>query len=111
MSEDNNKNTTRNAPTWPLIYGIAIIGFSTILLALRAVIPFIIFMVIGISLIIIWIYLNQYSNKKEESDVKDVCICPICNHEQTNDCLQNRCPCCINMKDNDIVGHSNNPLQ
>lgn len=111
MSEGNKKIKTRNTQTWPLIYGIVIIGFSAILLALRAVIPFIIFLVIGVSLIVIWIYINQNLQKKEKSNVKDICICPICSHEQTNDCLQNRCPCCIIMKDNDIEGHSNNPLQ
>ena len=34
------------------------------------------------------------------------CLCPICKHEVTNVCVKQKCPCCIDMKDNSVIGHS-----
>jgi hypothetical protein len=54
-----SRNSPSAAPLWPLIYGLGIVAFSIFLLALRAgVAIFLIFMIIGISLIIFWVYYN-----------------------------------------------------
>jgi hypothetical protein len=112
---NNNKSpSSPPPPLWPLIYGIGIIAFSIFLLALRAGIRiFLIFLVIGISMVIFWLYL--YTRTKQQSYrravAKEPCICPICNHEEAGFCMQQKCACCIIMKDDTISGHTNNPLQ
>jgi hypothetical protein len=39
------------------------------------------------------------------------CICTVCKHEQAVVCINEKCPCCIVMKGDSIIGHSINPLQ
>jgi hypothetical protein len=39
------------------------------------------------------------------------CICSVCKHEQAAVCLDQKCPCCIILKGDSIIGHSINPLQ
>jgi hypothetical protein len=110
----NNNNPPSSAPLWPLIYGLGIIAFSIFLLALRAdVRVFLIFMVIGISMVIFWLYLNTKAKKHidRRAAAKQPCICPICKHEESGFCMQQKCACCITMKDDTVIGHSNNPLQ
>ncbi|MFL6431963.1 MAG: hypothetical protein ACJ71X_11000, partial [Nitrososphaeraceae archaeon] len=49
---------------------------------------------------------NQLVQHQQKS-----CMCPICKHEQAEICLNQKCACCIIMRDNNVVGHSINPLQ
>jgi hypothetical protein len=54
-----------------------------------------------------------YTKKKLEISHKygTECICQICSHDKTLVCIKEKCKCCIIMKENKIIGHSNNPLQ
>ena len=107
----------RHPPLWPLIYGLVIIAFGIFLLTIGSGIRiFLIFIVIGLSLIAIWLYLDIRKEKKQKKGVyvntTQECICPICKHKETKICLQQKCACCLIMKGDVITGHhSNNPLQ
>ncbi|HZA63658.1 MAG TPA: hypothetical protein VE573_12355 [Nitrososphaeraceae archaeon] len=101
-------------PLWLLIYGVGIIIFSVLLFSLRAGIRiFLIFMVIGVALSIFWLYLYLRMKQQSRTAViaKQPCICPICNHEETGSCIQQKCACCVVMKGETVIGHNNNPLQ
>jgi hypothetical protein len=105
---------TSSTPLWPLIFGSGLIIFSVVLFILRANIRIIvIFLIMGISLNVLWLYLDARS-KQRENNVKttsQICICHICNHEQVKICLEQKCACCLAMKGNTVIGHTNNPLQ
>ena len=109
-----SRNSPSATPLWPLIYGLGIVAFSILLLALRAGIAiFLIFMTIGLAMIIFWVYYN--ARTKQNSNMKFVakqpCTCAICSHEKANFCLEQKCACCIVVKGESIVGHTNSPLQ
>lgn len=101
-------------PLWLLIYGIGIMIFSLLLFSLRAGIRiFLIFMVIGAALALLWLFLYIRARQRSRAGViaQQPCICPICNHEETGSCIQQKCACCIVMKGETVIGHNNNPLQ
>jgi Flp pilus assembly protein TadB len=113
-NNNNNKPPTPSAPLWPLIYGIGIIAFSVFLLVVRGGIRiFLIFMIIGAAMVIFWLYLNTRAQKQSDrrAIAKQPCICLICKHKEAGFCIQQKCACCTTMKDDAIIGHSNNPLQ
>ena len=69
---------------------------------------FLIFIVIGLSLIGLWLYLDI--RKKEKQKKREVylnttkaCICAICKHKETKICLQQKCACCLIMKGDVII--------
>ena len=68
-----------------------------------------IFIVIGLSLIALWLYLDIRKEKRQKKrayvNITQVCICLICNHKETKICLQQKCACCIIMKGDDIIEH------
>jgi hypothetical protein len=39
------------------------------------------------------------------------CTCPVCNHDHEEVCFQNRCACCLIMKNDKVIGHSSSALQ
>jgi hypothetical protein len=109
-----SRNNPSTAPLWPLIYGLGIVAFSIFLFALRAGIAiFLIFMAIGIAMIIIWVYYNARTN--QNGDIKFIakqpCKCAICSHDKANLCLEQKCACCIVVKGESTVGHTNSALQ
>ena len=115
MIDELNINN-RHPPLWILIYGLSIIAFSIVLLAIGSGIRvFLIFIVIGLSLIALWLYLDIRKEKQKKGvyvNTIQACICPICKHKETKICLQQKCACCLIMKGDVIIGHhSNNPLQ
>jgi hypothetical protein len=74
---------------------------------------FLIFLVIGLSLIGLWLYLDirkEGKQKKREVYLNTIqaCICAICKHKETNICLQQKCACCLIMKGDVIIGHHTN---
>ena len=108
----------RHPPLWILIYGLIIIAFSIFLLTIGSGIRvFLILIVIGLSLIALWLYLDIKKDEKQKkrgvySNITQVCICPICKHKETKICLKQKCACCLIMKGDVIIGHhSNNQLQ
>lgn len=86
------------------------------------------FFVLGIPLILLWLYAGDKSKQQLQQKEKitsdpsssdnnnlvqhqqQICICSICKHEQAGVCLNQKCACCIVMKDNKVVGHSINPV-
>jgi hypothetical protein len=113
-SSNDNSNTLKNKNNralWQLVVGIAIIGFSILLLRLRAIVPSFIIMLVGISLIIYWIYITRNKRKGIESKTDKRCLCAICEHTESILCIQQKCVCCLISKGDKFVGHINNPLQ
>jgi hypothetical protein len=109
-----SRNRPSAAPLWPLIYGLGIVALSIFLFALRAGIAiFLIFMIVGVSLIIFWVYYN--AKTMQRSDMKFVakqpCKCAICSHEKASLCLEQKCACCIVVRGESTVGHTNSALQ
>ncbi|MFL6345985.1 MAG: hypothetical protein ACJ71A_11145 [Nitrososphaeraceae archaeon] len=117
---------------WILTLGLATLCFGISLFVLRIPIRTIgIFFALGIPLILLWLYVGDKSKQQQLQWQKKVettgdpssnnnqlvqhqqksCMCPICKHEQAEICLNQKCACCIIMRDNNVVGHSINPLQ
>jgi hypothetical protein len=115
---------------WILTLGLATLCFGISLFVLRIPIRTIgIFFALGIPLILLWLYIGDKSKQQQQlqwqkgktiSDPSNndklvqhqqSCMCPICKHEQAGICLNQKCACCIIMRDNNVVGHSINPLQ
>jgi hypothetical protein len=67
-----------------------------------------VFFAVALFLFIIWVYLILKTDRKKKLGKIELqkCLCPICKHEVTNVCVKQKCPCCIDMKDNSVVGHS-----
>ncbi len=106
------KSPENEIPSWPLITGIAVIAFGTILLAFRAsVLLSIVFIILGVILVLSWYIL--YTKKKSEisHNYGTDCICQICSHDKPLICMKQKCKCCTIMRENKVIGHSNNPLQ
>lgn len=111
-NDKNNRLGAKNSTViWPLIGGIAVIGFSILLLTLRAIIPSLIIMLAGISLIVYWLYITNTKNQGFKSKIDKRCLCAICEHTESSLCIQQKCICCSIAKGDKIVGHTNNPLQ
>jgi hypothetical protein len=98
-----------------MIYGFGIMAFGIFLLVIGSGIRvFLIFIIIGLSLIALWLYLDARSKNQNKYKVlpnEEKCMCPICNHEVVKLCLQSKCPCCIATKDNTSIAHTNSSLQ
>ena len=108
--------SNRHPTLWLLIYGLVIIAFGIFLLTIESGIRvFLIVIVIGLSLIALWLYLDIRKEKQKNGtyvNTTQACICPICKHKETKICLQQICACCIIMKGDVIIGHhTNNSLQ
>jgi hypothetical protein len=98
----NNIKMSRSSPSatplWLLIYGLGIVAFSVLLLALRAGIAiFLIFLTVGAAMIIFWVYYN--AGTKQNSDIKFIakqpCRCAICSHENAGSCLEQEEPATV----------------
>ena len=104
-------SNTSQTPLWPLITGIATLTISALLFILKSgILVSILFLLLGSTLVLSWYYLNnknKYTLKKKGSE----CACPICTHNNSEMCLDQKCACCIIMKNDKIIGHTNNPLQ
>jgi hypothetical protein len=89
------------APFYKWVH-ISIIAFSIVLLAIGSGIRvFLIFIVIGLSLIALWLYLDIRKEKQKKGvyvNTIQAYICPICKHKETKICLQQKCACCLIMK-------------
>src|SRR5689334_4378675 len=113
---------------WLLALGLATLCFGIFLFVLRIPIRTIgIFFALGIPLILLWLYAGDKSKQQQQQKGKitsepssdnnllqhqqQSCICSICKHDQAEVCLNQKCACCIIMKNDKVVGHSVNPLQ
>jgi hypothetical protein len=104
----NNSQT----PLWPLLTGVATLAISAILFILKSgILVSVLFLLLGSSLMLSWYYFynkNKYTSTKKKGSE---CVCPICAHNDSEICLHNKCACCIIMKNDKIIGHTNNSLQ
>jgi hypothetical protein len=109
---------------WLSALGIATLCFGIFLFVLRIPVRTIsIFFVLGIPLILLWLYVDVKSKQPQQKKKIDnsinihqqqqqqLCKCSICKHEQAGICLNQKCACCLMMKCDSIVGHSINPMQ
>ncbi len=115
---------------WLSALGIATLCFGIFLFVLRIPVRTIsIFFVLGIPLVLLWLYVDEKSKQPQQKKKIDnsinihhhhhhhqqqpqqLCKCSICKHEQAGICLDQKCACCLMMKDDRIVGHSINPIQ
>ena len=115
MNVDNLTNR------WLATLGIGAVIFGLALFILGVPVrTMIIFFAIGIPVVFLWLYVDERSRKekKEMEEMEELgkiqqqqCICSVCKHEQAAVCLDQKCPCCIILKGDSIIGHSINPLQ
>lgn len=103
---------------WLATLGIGALIFGLALLVLRVPVrTMLIFFAIGIPVVFLWLYADDRSRreKKEAEQLgkiqKQRCVCSVCKHEQAVVCMNQKCPCCIILKGDSIIGHSINPLQ
>ena len=88
-------------------------GLGIFLMIARTFLPGTVVIILGI---IMTLY-SQYSrhpsfkNIKSKPDPAKICICSICNHKESKNCIDSRCHCCIVIKEDTVVGHHNSPLQ
>ncbi len=125
--QSSNYNGVSTPERWILVLAMIILGSGVVLLALRSVIFSLILLTIGISLFAYWLYTGVKAKEQKRlftdnginsSTIQlrmdrhdEVCTCPICNHTQSDTCLKTRCPCCLLIRNKQIIGHFNNPLQ
>jgi Flp pilus assembly protein TadB len=98
---------------WLSALGLATLCFGIFLFVLRLPVRTIsIFFVIGIPLILLWLYVDENSRrqKKMATLFTQPCICSICKHDRAGICLKQKCACCIVMKGSNAVGHSINSI-
>jgi hypothetical protein len=103
---------------WILVLGIGALVLALSLIVIRVPVrTIIIFFSIGIPLTLLWMYVDDKSSRqKKEYEFftnlqKQSCICSVCKHDNAGVCISEKCPCCIMMKGDTIIGHSINPLQ
>jgi hypothetical protein len=103
---------------WLATLGIGVLIFGLALFVLKVPVrTMLIFFAIGIPVVFLWLYADERSRReKKEMEQLDkiqqqLCICAVCKHEQAAVCMDQKCPCCIIMKGDSIIGHSINPLQ
>lgn len=103
---------------WLATLGIGALIFGLALFVLQVPVrTMLIFFAIGIPVVFLWLYTEERSRrqKKEMEQFGKIqqqpCICSVCKHEQAAICMDQKCPCCIILKDDSIIGHSINPLQ
>jgi uncharacterized membrane protein len=103
---------------WLLILGIGTVLFGISLFILRVPIrTILIFFALGFPLVLLWLYVDERSRRAKEkieaiSNLEiQPCVCAICRHDLVTNCMNDKCPCCIMLKGDKVVGHSINPLQ
>ena len=54
---------------------------------------------------------KYFSVQRRNSSSKQACVCPICKHQDSRTCFEEKCSCCLITKDEKVIGHSSSPLQ
>jgi len=117
-NKDDKSNGNNSGPErWILFLGIALMIIGVIFLTLRSVLFSLILIVAGVSVFTYWLYANARPRNRMANTITGTekqdedCLCSICGHRVSGTCFQNGCVCCLLMKDDKVIGHSNNPLQ
>lgn len=103
---------------WLATLGIGVLIFGLALFVLKVPVrTMLIFFAIGVPVVFLWLYADERS-RREKNEMEQLgkiqqqpCICMVCKHELAAVCIDEKCPCCIIMKGDSIIGHSINPLQ
>jgi hypothetical protein len=93
---------------------IATVSLAVALIVLRINIRTVfIFYVIGLSAATLWMIIDAryFSAPRKNIRATQPCACPICKHEYARKCLQDRCACCLIIREEKVVGHSSSSLQ
>lgn len=99
---------------WLVMIAIATILFAIAFLILRINIrTLLVLFVIGISAVTLWVVVDArfFGPQSKKNTRQQLCTCPVCNHGREEMCFQNRCACCLIMKNDKVVGHSSSALQ
>ena len=99
---------------WLVTLGIGTVLFGISLFVLRVPIrTILVFFALGVPVVFLWLYIDLKSRRGDEFNrmQNQRCICAVCKHDQAAMCIDHKCPCCITMKGDRIIGHSINPLQ
>jgi hypothetical protein len=99
---------------WLVTLGIGTVLFGISLFVLRIPIRTIfVFFALGVPVVFLWLYIDLKSRRQDEFSKmqNQKCICAVCKHDQAAICIDQKCPCCVAVKGDRIVGHSINPLQ
>lgn len=103
---------------WLLILGIGTVLFGISLFILRVPVrTILVFFALGLPVVLLWLYIDE-KTKREKKKIDAIsnleiqpCVCSICRHDLVTVCMDDKCPCCIMLKGDKVVGHSINPLQ
>lgn len=115
--QDKDNGNSSGPERWILYLGIGLTVMGVVLLTLRSVLFSLVLIIAGVSVFTYWFYANARLSGGRPNIITgagkhdEECICSICGHRASGTCIQNRCPCCILMRDDKVIGHSNNPLQ
>ena len=85
-------------------------GLGILLMVGRTVLPGSVVIILGI-LMTLYSRYPSFQNMRTKTDPAKICICSICNHKESKNCIDSRCHCCIVIKEDIVVGHHNSPLQ
>lgn len=99
---------------WLVTLGIGTILFGISLFVLRIPIrTILLFFTLGVPVVFLWLYVDLKSRRQAEFSgmQNQKCICAVCKHDQAAVRIDQKCPCCIAMKGDRVVGHSINSLQ
>lgn len=120
--EKNNRTIGRNdsslgSDRWTLFLGIGLMVLGIVLLTLRSVLFSLILIIAGVSVFTYWLYSNARQREGKPKIITgadkhdEECLCSICGHRVSGTCFEYKCACCLLMRENKVIGHSNNPLQ
>ena len=99
---------------WLIMIATATILFAIAFLILRINLrSLLIFFVIGISAVTLWMVVEAryFGPQSKRVGRQQPCTCPVCNHGREEMCFQNRCACCLILKNDKVVGHSSSAFQ
>jgi hypothetical protein len=85
-------------------------GLGIFLMVARTFLPGTVIIILGVLMTLFSRYAS-IKNTGAKTDMAKICICAICNHKKSKNCLDSGCQCCIIVKEGTVVGHHNSPLQ
>lgn len=61
-------------------------------------------------MVILWFFADERSKKQRvfAKFMSKRSVCPICKHEQVENCLEQHCACCLILKGESTIDHSSN---
>jgi len=107
-----------------LVVSITLLLLGATLLTLRSTLFSLALMLVGLTLFAYWLYgivrsreLDRHpleddlSSSKSGVGAETICTYSNCKHTESKKCIGTRCVCCVLMRNRQIIGHFNKPLQ